>query len=153
MSRSRTRRIAKWAGLVVCVLLAVVMVASHWWFVMRHTDHFWLSIVSGGIWLHWIADDPSTFSGEDEGWSIHNSGPQRLWWFAYRSSGGPNRLPHYQNLFIPLWAPLLAIAIPTAWLWWRDRRHPPGHCRKCGYDLTGNVTGVCSECGTKVKGP
>lgn len=27
---------------------------------------------------------------------------------------------------------------------------PPGHCWKCGYDLTGNVSGVCPECGTKV---
>lgn len=25
----------------------------------------------------------------------------------------------------------------------------PGHCRRCGYDLTGNVSGVCPECGTK----
>ena len=25
----------------------------------------------------------------------------------------------------------------------------PGHC-ECGYDLTGNVTGVCPECGTSV---
>ena len=33
-----------------------------------------------------------------------------------------------------------------------DRFARKGHCRKCGYDLTGNVTGVCSECGTKVKG-
>ncbi|MBL8881025.1 MAG: hypothetical protein JNG88_18065 [Phycisphaerales bacterium] len=24
-------------------------------------------------------------------------------------------------------------------------------CRKCGYDLTGNVTGVCPECGTAIK--
>jgi len=23
----------------------------------------------------------------------------------------------------------------------------PGHCTKCGYDLTGNVSGICSECG------
>lgn len=33
---------------------------------------------------------------------------------------------------------------------------PPGRsaalCRQCGYDLTGNVTGVCSECGTPVGG-
>ena len=55
-------------------------------------------------------------------------------------------------LAIPLWMPLIAIAIPTAWLWWRDRRHPSGHCRKCGYDLTGNVTGVCSECGFAMHG-
>lgn len=24
-------------------------------------------------------------------------------------------------------------------------------CRKCGYDLTGNTTGVCPECGTAIK--
>ena len=49
---------------------------------------------------------------------------------------------------LPIWIPLLAMAILTAWLWWRNRnrKHPPGHCQRCGYDLTGNVTGVCSEC-------
>lgn len=25
-----------------------------------------------------------------------------------------------------------------------------GHCWKCGYNLTGNVSGVCSECGATV---
>lgn len=30
------------------------------------------------------------------------------------------------------------------------RRQPEGHCQNCGYDLTGNVSGVCSECGTSV---
>ncbi len=29
---------------------------------------------------------------------------------------------------------------------------PPGHCRKCGYDLTGNTSGVCTECDTLVPG-
>ena len=28
-----------------------------------------------------------------------------------------------------------------------------GFCRTCGYDLNGNVSGVCPECGTKVKSP
>jgi predicted RNA-binding Zn-ribbon protein involved in translation (DUF1610 family) len=27
---------------------------------------------------------------------------------------------------------------------------PPGFCRECGYDLTGNVSGVCPECGEVV---
>ncbi|NLE59111.1 MAG: hypothetical protein GX616_12175 [Planctomycetes bacterium] len=26
----------------------------------------------------------------------------------------------------------------------------PGCCAKCGYDLTGNVSGVCPECGEKI---
>jgi len=29
-----------------------------------------------------------------------------------------------------------------------DRWLPPGHCKKCGYNLIGNVSGVCPECGT-----
>lgn len=32
----------------------------------------------------------------------------------------------------------------------RGRRVPPGCCPACRYDLTGNVSGVCPECGTKV---
>jgi len=27
---------------------------------------------------------------------------------------------------------------------------PPGECHACGYDLTGNETGVCPECGARV---
>jgi hypothetical protein len=45
---------------------------------------------------------------------------------------------------------LLLAAVPTALLWYVDRRFPRGHCRRCGYDLTGNVSGVCPECGEKV---
>ena len=28
---------------------------------------------------------------------------------------------------------------------------PAGHCRKCGYNLTGNVSGRCPECGAPVR--
>ena len=51
---------------------------------------------------------------------------------------------------------LLAAAIPTYLAWRKIYRpypqYPPGHCRKCGYDLTGNVTGKCSECGAETEG-
>lgn len=30
----------------------------------------------------------------------------------------------------------------------KHRRHRPGSCAACGYDLTGNVSGRCPECGT-----
>ncbi len=32
-----------------------------------------------------------------------------------------------------------------------QRPVPSGHCRECGYDLTGNVSGVCPECGVEVQ--
>ncbi len=56
---------------------------------------------------------------------------------------------------LPLWLPMLILAVPTGILFWRDRRYPPGHCQRCGYDLTGNVSGRCPECGGPVpdRGP
>ena len=32
----------------------------------------------------------------------------------------------------------------------RPRAPRPGHCRNCGYDLTGNLSGICPECGAAV---
>ena len=55
---------------------------------------------------------------------------------------------------VPLWIPLLLIAIPTAWLWYTDRRAKPWQCATCRYDLRGLDAGVCPECGTTTeRGP
>jgi len=32
----------------------------------------------------------------------------------------------------------------------RRRRYGEGSCHRCAHDLTGNVSGVCPECGTKI---
>jgi hypothetical protein len=45
---------------------------------------------------------------------------------------------------------LLAALLPAGrYIGWRIRRHrrTAGKCARCGYDLTGNVSGVCPECG------
>ena len=55
---------------------------------------------------------------------------------------------------LPLWVLFAATAIPGAVLWWLEgRRAAPNRCRSCRYDLTGNVSGVCPECGTKIEQP
>lgn len=73
---------------------------------------------------------------------------------------GPGGTPKNRRLFVvlsrrgwlkvPFWTLSLALLIPTLLLWWRDRPFPPGHCRNCGYNLTGNVSGRCPECGAPV---
>lgn len=68
----------------------------------------------------------------------------------------PGQLSRVQYVAFPLWASVSILgAYPTTAfirgrfrLWHRRRK---GLCIKCGYDLTGNVTGVCSECGEEVR--
>ena len=50
---------------------------------------------------------------------------------------------------IPFWIPLM-VALAAAWFFHRKARAiMPGRCRSCSYDLTGNTSGVCPECGIK----
>ena len=51
-----------------------------------------------------------------------------------------------QGVVWALWhVPAIAAALLV--FWWATPKPVPGHCRSCGYDLTGNVSGVCPECG------
>lgn len=52
---------------------------------------------------------------------------------------------------VPAWIPVLVFGLPVALGYWHKRRSLRGDgCRVCGYNLTGNVTGRCPECGGKV---
>ena len=53
--------------------------------------------------------------------------------------------PEYRLLCLLLAPGAVAIVFNRA-----PRRTEPGHCTKCGYNLTGNVSGKCSECGEPV---
>jgi hypothetical protein len=58
-------------------------------------------------------------------------------------------------LSVPLFYLFLVFAIlPGIWCWrlYRSFRRREGRCRSCDYDLTGNVSGTCPECGTPVAG-
>lgn len=41
----------------------------------------------------------------------------------------------------------VSLAFSCARLMARRHEIPPGHCQRCGYDLTGNASGICPECG------
>jgi hypothetical protein len=167
----RKRRILKWAGLALSLLIAIAWAVSLRWYlrygraiegatrftvmpdlqysmaivssdsgelVQHHTVTLSRGCLGCGTWVcrPW-----------ELGWHATRVRPASPRWKAlyYRSAGGT-------RVFIPLWMPFLIAAIPTGLLWWRDRRipSPPGHCQKCGYNLTGNMSGTCPECGEKV---
>lgn len=54
-------------------------------------------------------------------------------------------------LYLPLW-PLTAPIVGWSIVRWHRCRSPEAHdcCDSCGYNLTGNVSGICSECGTAI---
>ncbi len=52
------------------------------------------------------------------------------------------------NLMLPTLAACGLLVFAGRRVYLRRRmRHEPNQCRSCGYDLTGNVTGRCPECG------
>ena len=63
---------------------------------------------------------------------------------------------HLQEIWVVPWLPFLLCALYPTWAFARGhvrRRHrrKRGLCLRCGYDLTGNVSGVCSECGVPLR--
>ena len=56
---------------------------------------------------------------------------------------------------VPIWAAVVpGASVVLFWAWRRERKRRyrrPDQCAACGYDLTGNVSGVCPECGTPVQ--
>jgi hypothetical protein len=58
---------------------------------------------------------------------------------------------------LPLWpAILLLLIFPVRWLEHalrQRRRRKQNACLTCGYNLTGNTTGICPECGTGIANP
>jgi drug/metabolite transporter (DMT)-like permease len=71
----------------------------------------------------------------------------RIWYIA--TAQGPYLVD--KSWWAHLWIIFVLTGVGTAglaaYLWWSERPFPRGHCQKCGYNLTGNVTGVCPECG------
>jgi hypothetical protein len=146
---SRTIRIVKWLGTVLCIAIVVGWIAAQWqWFLFKTGTPLDLSCAAGYVLVDWWSyeeDDRSSYEAMDL--------PSRMSGSTRLGLG----LPYLEaNVFgvrclVPFWTLLAAAGVPTALLWWLDRRNPPGHCQKCGYELAGNVSGICPECSTAVK--
>jgi len=148
----RRWRILKWAGLVLCLLIVVAWAVSLRWDCgyaadrASHGDRFGVYIGASCLGLFNMPSQPQL----PEGWIIWPAKPlvlarQLRWKPNYVKAGGLILLD------VPLWMPFLLVTAPTTLLWWIDRhRVPPGRCQRCGYNLTGNVSGTCPECGKKI---
>ena len=121
-------------------------------------------IASGLVLLVWVASAKvhvsyTSASGNavDIGWgyfrvSASSANRARSWLYEVSDDWYVGWLPSAGtcDYRVPLWIPLLVVAVPTGILWWRDRRFRDGHCQNCGYNLTGLPEPRCPECGTKL---
>lgn len=140
----RRLRIFKWAGLAACLVLTATLVWTLFYTVSVYQPGWGGAIGFGAVGV-------ATTNAQ-----IH---PQQMFSIDRRFDGDPMDLYWWVEvtkydfggwgLMVPLWIPFVLTAIPTVVAWRRDRRPPPGHCQKCGYDLTGNESGVCPECGSE----
>ncbi len=71
--------------------------------------------------------------------------------FACKRAQGYVRVAFWITSLLFAAYPTLAFICGPLRRWRRWRRRPTGSCVKCGYDLTGNESGVCPECGTEVE--
>jgi len=143
---SKTRRVLKWVGTVGCVLLALAWATSLALMVEANFDRFRVVLSGGGFGFCW-------FRGSlDRLFRVWGALPV-AWLPKLGPATAAVRRSIIFSMFVPFWCVAPVVVGPTAYLWWRDRRRiPPGYCQKCGYNLTGNVSGRCPECGSPVAG-
>ena len=145
---NRFPRVMKWSGLVSCILLVVAWAASVFWpFGYFGPNVAW--VTGNGVILVNLPSNDSRLNFLERWLSF---GPDD--WLGFKRLGFKRpRIYGMKHFIIPYWCILLSIAIPTYLLWRRARTKPVGHCQQCGYNLTGNESGTCPECGTKVGQP
>ena len=147
-TRSAVRRVAKWAGLTLWLLAVIgweLSLAQQLEYIHFGRGREGIIVDGGCIAFLWGYGDQDV----DPGLRFYDfTSSVRLrygftWPRVEKAGTG-------WEMVVPFWVVLLILGIPTAFLWYRDRRPPKGHCQGCGYNLTGNVSGVCPECGEGV---
>ncbi len=160
---SRIRRIAKWTGVCLWALILAM-----WLFSFRYganlsisrfvifdivQDYFRLGYNQSGAYFQSIWGSSSGETIRYYIWNANEAPTAARNFFGWPHFSVRNiKYVDFTCINIPYWLLLLAVMIPTLVLFYRDpRRIPVGHCTQCRYNLTGNTTGVCPECGTKIR--
>lgn len=139
-------RVAKRGGIIACLLLLAVWGASFVTrvrFVISSLDPYQNLAIESGAIRYWNLNlvDPHGMQSRSW-WELGRAGSAALWTPRFWSDGWSRIIE------IPLWLPVVVVALPTALLqYWGRRRRVPGYCRRCGYNLTGLTDARCPECG------
>lgn len=140
----RWRRRLAWLNLGGVLALIVVSAASFQWSLIYTGSTRQVIFTAGGLV---IGPKPARIG---RGFELAGSMAAMLPWmerleffFKMPSWSGTD------SLFIPFGWPVVILAAGSMFALWKvPRGFPDGHCQSCGYNLTGNESGICPECGT-----
>ncbi len=154
--RRPTWRMLKWITLGAAGLSAGLLVLNVWVFWIAGVDVLNGFVVLGDgcvsftrsaehfRTLQGVAVSASEYVANLAKWVPLEAGPVAEWRLVPAVLRDGARL----TVTVPLWIPVVVLGLAALVFWRYDRAPAPGHCQKCGYDLTGNVSGTCPECGT-----
>lgn len=148
--RSSRNRIALGCSLAACVASVYVAIMSIFVSVTYQRNSWGYRLQSASLMVRSFPGIYPSSSGlpPQEGFILEEEFHPRIEFFLPQSKrypGGP-----IIDLMIPLWPLPAFFAAMSVWLTRRRRGIVPGHC-SCGYSLQGNQSGICPECGGKVK--
>lgn len=148
------RFLLRWAGIVVAALLLALWGGTTFWEATLYAGGVTLRSFMGRIS---VCDRPERSGRLVTAWIRYDNSPDQELTGGWRQRFGLelpqwlHRWPHAWEVFVPYWCLIAPITVLTALQWWpRAPAKGPGHCGNCGYDLTGNASGRCSECGAPV---
>ena len=146
----RVRRALKWAVSMLFSVLALLFVLFLQGETRKQSVVYAYTTAGGTQWTVYLgrgaiglgyATGAAQVSGTPDGLTgAHWQDAEPTLWLPV----GVSR-PGRREIALPIWIVLVLLVPALVWLW-HDRRIRPGSCR-CGYDLTGNVSGRCPECG------
>jgi hypothetical protein len=163
-------------SLLLCVAVCVVWVRSYgvwdmvewFWPTGEVTESGWsrrrgieMTSAHGWVCLSYVRDSESKYVPDvlehSIATSVNGDDFEALQWFdgsiarrVVPGLWGAHEPLYTQVVIQDGWLFVATAVLPAAWLLRsrsRRRRLAAGRCVSCGYNLTGNVSGVCPECG------
>ena len=167
-------RLTRLAICFTCVAI-LAWLTSAFWTVSYHGADWAIGLSQGRYWFSTYSGNPTDIRAARfrdaplESWKLRSALGEQTISFAIHWQLGltlprihqfryaPPRYSQLQGLVfqhtyvLPAWMTVVPPLGWSLWLFIRSRKRPRvGCCARCAYDLTGNDSGVCPECGTLI---
>lgn len=148
----RRRRVQWTSAIATFVLLAAWLLSGVWSVTFSDGRCYHVDIWAGIISIQTIPEQVAGFWADAPAVGVYQSDEpfQLQWTLPHTADCAQSTIGAWWEVNFPLWIIFLVASSPLIQAFYRrfHRRSAPGTCVRCRYDLTGNVSGRCPECGT-----